>query len=51
MAEHEAIKLFESLRVRIVWDDVEEKYYFSVVDVVSVLTESADGRKYWNKQK
>ena len=52
MAEHEAIKLFESLRVRIVWDDVEEKYYLSVVvDVVSVLTESADGRKYWNKQK
>ncbi len=51
MAEHEAIKLFESLRVRIVWDDVEEKYYFSVVDVVSVLTESADGRKYWNKLK
>ena len=51
MAEHEAIKLFESLRVRIVRDDVEEKYYFSVVDVVSVLTESADGRKYWNKLK
>ena len=51
MAEHEAIKLFESLRVRIIWDDVEEKYYFSVVDVVSVLTESADGRKYWNKLK
>ena len=51
MAEHEAIKLFDSLRVRIVWDDVEEKYYFSIVDVVSVLTESADGRKYWNKLK
>ena len=34
-----------------VWDDVEEKYYFSVVDVVSVLTESVDGRKYWNKLK
>ena len=51
MAEHEAIKLFESLRVRVVWDDVQEKYFFSVVDVVQVLTESADGRKYWNKLK
>ena len=51
MAEHEAIKLFESLRVRVVWDDVQEKYYFSIVDVVSVLTESVDGRKYWNKLK
>ena len=51
MAEHEAIKLFESLRVRVVWDDVQEKYYFSIVDVVQVLTESVDGRKYWNKLK
>ena len=51
MAEHEAIKLFESIRVRVVWDDVQEKYYFSIVDVVSVLTESIDGRKYWNKLK
>ena len=51
MAEHEAIKLFESMRVRVVWDDVQEKYFFSIVDVVSVLTESVDGRKYWNKLK
>jgi hypothetical protein len=51
MAEHEAIKLFESLRIRVVWDDVQEKYYFSIVDVVQVLTESVDGRKYWNKLK
>ena len=51
MAEHEAIKLFESLRVRVVWDDVQEKYFFSVVDVVQILTESVDGRKYWNKLK
>ncbi len=51
MAEHETIKLFESLRVRVVWDDVQEKYFFSVVDVVQILTESVDGRKYWNKLK
>lgn len=37
--------------MRTLWDDVEEKWYFSVVDVVSVLTDSVDGRKYWNKLK
>ncbi|MBR6017869.1 MAG: hypothetical protein IK073_04550 [Paludibacteraceae bacterium] len=51
MAEHEAIKLFESIRVRVVWDDVQEKYYFSIVDVVSVLTESIDATAYWRKLK
>ena len=34
-----------------VWDDEQEKWYFSIVDVVSILTESTDGRKYWNKLK
>lgn len=38
-------------QVRIVWHKQEEKFYFSVVDVVQVLTESVDGRKYWNKLK
>jgi len=50
MAEHEAIKLFESLRVRVVWDDVQEKYFFSVVDVVAVLTDQTTARSastYW----
>lgn len=50
MAEHEAIKLFESLRVRVVWDDVQEKYFFSVVDVVAILTDQATPRSastYW----
>ena len=51
MAEHEAIKLFESIRVRVVWDDVQEKYFFSIVDVVSVLTESIDATAYWRKLK
>ena len=51
MAQEEAIKLFEGLKIRIVWDDEAEKYYFSVVDVIQVLTESVDGRKYWNKLK
>ena len=46
-----AIRLFEERRVRTLWDDAAEKWYFSVVDVVSVLTDSVDGRKYWNKLK
>ena len=44
-------KLFNNKTIRIVWDKDEEKYYISVVDVVSTLTESKDGRKYWNKLK
>ena len=44
-------KTFESTKIRTVWDKEEEKYYISVVDVVSVVTESKDGRKYWNKLK
>lgn len=50
MAEHEAIKLFKSLRVRVVWDDVQEKYFFSIVDVVAVLTDQTTARSastYW----
>ncbi len=43
------IALFEQKEIRRVWQD--EKWYFSVVDVVSVLTDSIDGRKYWNKLK
>lgn len=51
MTKQQALKLFEEKRVRTVWDDEQEKWYFSIVDVVSILTESIDGRKYWNKLK
>ena len=51
MTKQQALKLFEEKRVRTVWDDEQEKWYFSIVDVVSILTESTDGRKYWNKLK
>ena len=51
MEQEFAIQLFENKKIRCVWDAEREKYYFSIVDVVSVLTESADGRKYWNKLK
>ena len=44
-------KIFNNETIRTVWDDDEEKYYISVVDIVSVITESSDGRKYWNKLK
>ena len=44
-------KEFDSSKIRTVWNKEQEKYYISVVDIVSVLTESKDGRKYWNKLK
>ena len=51
MTQKQAIQIFEQRKVRTVWDDDAEKWYFSVVDVVGVLTDSVDGRKYWNKLK
>ena len=46
MEENFAIQLFEGKRIRIVWDEEQEKYYFSVVDIVQVLTDSADAKQY-----
>jgi len=51
MAKKEIIKLFEERKVRTVWDDKEEKWYFSIVDVVAVLTDSVDAQAYWRKLK
>ena len=54
MDDNFAIQLFEGKRVRIVWDAEQEKYYFSVVDIVQVLTDSIDyqtARKYWKVLK
>ncbi len=51
MSNLEKIQLFESASVRTVWDEEREEWYFSIVDVVSILSESKDGRKYWNKLK
>lgn len=45
------IQLFEDKQIRTAWDEENEEWYFSIVDVVSVLTDSVDGRKYWNKLK
>ena len=46
-----AIKLFNNKEIRVLWNEDEEKRYFSIVDVVEVLTESPRPRKYWNDLK
>lgn len=51
MTKKEIIKIFEEKNVRTVWDDKEEKWYFSIVDVVEVLTDSKDSAAYWRKLK
>ena len=54
MAEKELIQLFGEQKVRTKWDDEKQKWYFSIVDVCVVLTDSKDyvtTRKYWNKLK
>ncbi len=51
MTQHNAIKLFETKKVRSIWDDKEEKWYFSIVDVVAILTDSPNPRKYWSVLK
>lgn len=49
--EKSQIKLFENKKIRYVWNAEEEEWYFSVVDIVEVLTESDRPRKYWNDLK
>ena len=51
MQEYNAIQLFEDRQVRVIWDDEQEKYFFSVVDVVQVLTDTPNARKYWSVLK
>jgi prophage antirepressor-like protein len=51
MTKENAIKLFQDHRVRVQWDNEVEKWYFSIIDVVEVLTESPRPRKYWNALK
>ncbi len=48
---HLVNKIFNNETIRTVWDKEKEKYYISVVDIVAVVSESKDGRKYWNKLK
>lgn len=51
MTKREIPKLFEDRKIRTVWDDEEEKWYFSIVDVVGALTDSIDANAYWRKLK
>ena len=54
MSEQDKIQLFENQPIRAAWDSEQEEWYFSIVDVVGVLTDSSNyntGRKYWNKLK
>ena len=46
MAIHDLVKIFDQTKIRVVWDDVAEKWFFSIADVVQVLTESADVKQY-----
>ena len=51
MNKQNEIKVFEDKQVRSVWDAEQEKWYISIVDVISVLTESPNPRKYWSVLK
>ncbi|HUH51925.1 MAG TPA: Bro-N domain-containing protein [Flavobacterium sp.] len=51
MEKQNGIKIFEDQKVRTTWDTEQEKWYFSIIDVVAVLTESPRPRKYWNALK
>lgn len=51
MTKKEALQLFEQRKVRTIWDDQEEKWYFSIVDVCGVLTDSPNPRNYWKVLK
>jgi hypothetical protein len=51
MTKESAIKLFEQTQIRSVWNEEEEKWYFSIIDVVQVLTESTIPKRYWTDLK
>jgi hypothetical protein len=51
MTKENAIKLFQDQRVRVHWDTEKERWYFSIIDVIGVLTESENPRKYWSVLK
>jgi hypothetical protein len=51
MTKENATRLFQDKRVRVLWDDKKEKWYFSIVDIIAILTESPNPRKYWSVLK
>ena len=51
MAQNDNIQLFEDKRIRTAWDEEKEEWYFSIVDVVAVLTDSPNPQTYWRVLK
>lgn len=51
MNEQNAIKIFEEIKVRTLWDSEQEKWYLSIIDVIEILTSSPRPRKYWSALK
>ena len=51
MVKKETLKLFEDKKVRALWDEDEEKWYFSIIDVIEILTESKNPSTYWRVLK
>lgn len=51
MTKETSIRLFDSKKIRVHWDNEQEKWYFSIVDVIEILTESVNPRKYWSVLK
>ena len=51
MTKKESLKLFEDKKIRTVWDSDQEKWYFAIVDVVAVLTDSSNPQTYWRVLK
>ena len=51
MNKENAIRLFQDKRIRVQWDEDQEKWFFSIIDVIEVLTENSRPRKYWNDLK
>jgi hypothetical protein len=49
--KQDAIKIFEDKKVRTLWDEEQGKWYFSIIDVIEILTNSDRSRKYWNDLK
>lgn len=51
MTKKDAIKIFEDKKIRTVWDDKTEEWYFSVIDVIEALTDTTNPRRYWSGLK
>jgi len=51
MKQKDSIQLFEDKKVRTLWDEKQEKWFFSIIDVIAILTESVDPNAYWRKLK